>query len=101
MRFFLNSVTSKSYWRYVLMSRSGAESVLAIFGGIWLVVSVLDFFKVYTRDQYASYAFLIFLIISIVGSIVIRRPIKSINLSFPQNDFSIEVRVADIFDVTG
>lgn len=101
MRFFIDSITSKSYWQYVLMSRAGAESVLAIFGGIWLVVSTLDFFKIYTRDQYFSYAFLIFLVLSIVGSIILRRPIKSISLDFPQQDFIVEVRIADIFDVTG
>lgn len=101
MKFFIDSITSRSYWQYVLMSKSGAESVLAIFGSIWLVVSTLDFFNIYTRDQYASYAFLIFLALSIIGSIILRRPIKSISLSFPQQDFTIEVRVADIFDVTG
>jgi len=101
MRFFFDSITSKSYWQYVLMSRSGAESVLAIFGGFWLIVSALDFFKIYTRDQYASYAFLVFLVLSIVCSIVLRRPIRSVCLNFPQQDFTIEVRVADIFDVTG
>jgi len=83
------------------MSRSGAESVLAIFGGIWLVVSTLDFFKIYTRDQYAAFAFLIFLVLSVIGSIILRRPIKSISLDFPQQDFIVEVRIADLFDVTG
>lgn len=101
MRFFLDSIISKSYWQYILLSRAGAESVLAIFGGIWLVVSTLDFFKVYTRDRYASYAFLIFLGFSIIGSIIVRRPIKSICLDFHQQDFSVEVRIADLFDVSG
>jgi len=101
MRFFFDSITSKSYWQYVLLSRSGTESVLAIFGGIWLIVETLDFFKVYTRDQYASYAFLIFLGISIFGSILLRRPIRSISLDFPQLDFSVEIRIADLFNVSG
>ena len=101
MRFFLDSITSKSYWQYVLLSRTGAESILAIFGSIWLIVETLDFFKVYTRDQYASYAFLIFLGLSILGSIILRRPIRSVSLEFPQQDFSVEVRIADLFDVSG
>jgi len=101
MRFFLDSLTSRSYWQYILLSRSGAESVLSIYGGLWLIVETLDFFKVYTRDQYGSYAFLIFLVLSIIGSIIIRRPIKSISLEFPQEDFSVEVRIADLFDVSG
>lgn len=101
MRFFLDSITSKSYWQYVLLSRSGVESVLAIFGSFWLIVEILDFFKVYTRDKYASYAFLIFLGLSIFLSIIIRRPTKSISLEFPQQDFSVEVRIADLFEVSG
>lgn len=101
MRFFLDSLTSRSYWQYVLLSRSGAQSVLSIYGGLWLIVETLDFFKVYTRDQYGTYAFLIFLVLSIFVSIIIRRPIKSISLEFPQQDFSVEVRIADLFDVSG
>lgn len=101
MRFLLDSITSKSYWQYVLLSRSGAESVLAIFGAFWLIIETLDFFKVYTRDQYGSYAFLIFLGLSVIGSIIARRPIRSISVEFPQQDFSVEVRIADLFEVSG
>ena len=101
MRFFFDSITSKSYWRYVLLSRSGVASVLAIFGSIWLIVETLDFFKVYTRDQYGSYAFLIFLGISTLVSLILRRPLRSVSIDFPQQDFSVEVRIADIFDVSG
>ena len=101
MRFLLDSITSKAYWRYVLFSRAGAESVLAIFGAFWLIVETLDFFQVYTRDKYAPYAFIFFLFLSAVLAIIFRRPIKSILVSFPKNDFSVEVRIEDLFDVAG
>lgn len=101
MRFFWDSITSKSYWQYVLLSRVGAESVLAVFGSFYLVVEMLDFFKIYTRDQYASYAFMIFLVLSVLSSIIIRRPIRSICVAFPKHDFSVEVRIEDLFEVTG
>lgn len=101
MRFFLDSITSKAYWQYVLFSRAGAESVLAIFGAIWLIVETLDFFQVYTRDKYAPYAFILFLLLSAVLAIVFRRPTKSILVSFPKNDFSVEVRIEDLFKVPG
>ena len=101
MRFLLDSITSRAYWQYVLFSRAGAESVLAIFGAFWLIVETLDFFQVYTRDKYGPYAFIFFLLLSLVLAIVFRRPIKSILVSFPQNDFSVEVRIEDLFEVTG
>lgn len=101
MRNFINTITSKAYWQFVLFSRTGAESVFAIFGGIYLVVEVLDFFKVYTRDEYGAWAFLAFLGLAIVGSIFLRPPTKSVSVKMPNGDGSIEVRVADIFDVSG
>ena len=101
MRYFLDTISSKAYWQYVLLSRAGAESVLAIFGLFYLLVESLDFFGVYTRDQYASYAFLIFLALSVLVSILMRRPIKSISIPMPKRDCGIEVRIADLFDVGG
>lgn len=101
MKYFLDTILSKAYWQYVLLSRAGLESVLAIFGLFYLLVESLDFFRVYTRDQYASYAFLIFFALSIVASILIRRPTKTILIPIPTYDFSVEVRIADLFDVGG
>lgn len=102
MKYFFNTITSKAYWKYVLFSRAGMVSILSIFGFFWLLVESLDFFNIYTRDQYSSYAFLIILIVSVIISILFfRRPIKSISIEFPKNDFSIEVRIADLFDVSG
>ncbi len=98
MKYIISSLSSKAYWRYVF-SQDGLRSILAIFGLIWLIIETLDFFNVYTRDQYASYAFFIFIGISIFISILLRRPIKTISLAFPEHDFCIEVKIADIFDL--
>ena len=100
MKYFINSMTSQAYWRYIF-SLNGFKSILAIFGMIWLIIETLDFFKVYTRNQYGSYAFFIFIIISILISILLRRPIKSISISFPEHDFGIDVRIDDLFNMTG
>ncbi len=101
MHFFIDSIRSRAYWQYVLFSKVGLESVLAVYGAFWLVIETLDFFNVYTRDKYGPYAFVVFLSISIVIAIAFRRPIKSILVAFPKNDFSVEVRVEDLFEVTG
>lgn len=101
MRNFFRTIASKAYWQFVLFSRTGAESVFAIFGGVYLVVEVLDFFRIYTRDEYASWAFIPFLVVSVIGSIVLRPPTKSVTVKMPGGDGTIEVRVADLFDVSG
>lgn len=101
MKYFWDTITSKAYWQYVLLSRRGVESILAIFGGIYLLIESLDFFKIYSRDVYSSYAFFIFLALSILIAIAIRRPIHSISIPFPKHDFVIEVRVGNLFEVVG
>lgn len=101
MKYFFNTILSKAYWQYILFSKSGLRSILTIFGSFYLLVEALDFFKVYARDQYASYAFIIFLVLSIILSILLRRPIKTISIEFPKHDFIIEVRITDLFEVSG
>lgn len=99
MKYFLNSITSKAYWRYIF-SFDGFKSIFAIFGSMWLVIETLDFFNVYTRNQYGSYAFLMFILLSVLVSILLRRPIKSIAITFPEYDFGIEIRIIDLFDLS-
>lgn len=100
MRYFFNSISSRAYWKYIF-SFDGLKSILAIFGMFWLLIETLDFFQVYTRDQYGSYAFFVFILLSILISILLKRPIKSISILFTEYDFSIEVRIADLFDISG
>lgn len=101
MKYFLDTILSKAYWQYVFLSRSGLESVFAFFGMFYLLVESLDFFSIYSRDKYASYAFVLFMALSIGASILIRRPIKSIVIPIPKHDFSVEVRIANLFDAGG
>ena len=100
MKYIFNSFTSKAYWQYIF-SLNGLKSTLSIYGIIWLIVESLDFFNVYTRDLYGAYAFFIFLAISLVFYVLISRPLKSVSIKFPEHDFCIEVRIIDLFDVTG
>lgn len=100
MKYFFNSITSTAYWRYIF-SLDGFKSIFAIFGMLWLIIETLDFFQVYTRDKYGAYAFIFFIFLSIIISILLRRPIKSISITFPEYDFSIDVRITDLFDISG
>lgn len=100
MKYLFSSITSKAYWRYIF-SIDGFKSIFAIFGLFWIIVETLDFFKIYTRDEYAAYAFLIFIILSIIISILLRRPIKTISIKFPEYDFCIDVCITDLFNISG
>lgn len=77
------------------------QSILAIFGAVYLFIESLDFFGIYARDQYASYAFFIVFGMAVLLSIVFRRPITSTVVTFPKRDFAVEVRIGDLFDATG
>jgi Domain of unknown function (DUF6430) len=101
MRFIWDTISSKAYWKYAVFSRAGVASAFSIFGGIWLLVETLDFFKVYSRDDYGSYAFIGFLALSFAISVALKRPIKSIEVSMPARDLTVEVRIGDIFEATG
>ena len=101
MKYLFDTVTSPAYWRYVLFSRVGVQTVLAIFGGLWLLIESLDFFGIYTRDQYGSYGFFVVMAISAVVAIFFRRPIRSIVISFPKSDYCVEVRIGNIFNAAG
>lgn len=101
MRYFIDSLTSWAYWRYVAFSLNGMQSILAIFGAVYLFIESLDFFGIYARDQYASYAFFIVFGMAVLLSIVFRRPITSTVVTFPKRDFAVEVRIGDLFDATG
>lgn len=101
MSYFWDSLKTKAYWRYAVFSSSGLKSVLAIFGSIYLLIEFADFFSIYTRDEYASYAWIIVIIVSFAISIIYRRPIGSVQIRVPNKDYQIEVRVGDLFDSTG
>jgi hypothetical protein len=100
MKYIISTISSRAYWRYIF-SLEGLKSILAIFGTVWLIIETLDFFKVYTRDEYGSYAFFIFLLLAIIFSIILKRPIKSISVAFPEYDVSVEVRIEDLFEISG
>lgn len=100
-KYFFNTVSSKSYWQYVLLSKEGLGSVFAIFGSFALIIESLDFFKLYTRDEYGPLTFWYILTVSIFFSFLWRRPIQSITIKSSTQDLNVEVKIADLFEVSG
>lgn len=101
MRYFIDSITSRAYWQYVLFSVSGIRTVVTAFGGVYIVVESLDFFDVYTRGQYGDWAFPLLLLVSVGLAVGFRRPVRVINLTLPQRDVQVEVRIDDLFGFEG
>jgi len=101
VKYIVDTISSLNYWRYVLFSKSGIKTVLSIFGGLTLFIESLDFFNIYARDQYSKYAFFLVIAISIGLAIYLRRPTRSIEITFSEYDFCVEVRIGDIFDTSG
>lgn len=101
MGYLLDSITSKAYWQYVFASWSGFKTVLAVFGTLYLVIESLDFFGVITRDVYGDLALPAIFAISIVVSVVVRRPISEITVTIPNQDVHIQVVVGNLLEFCG
>jgi hypothetical protein len=99
--FFFDSITSRAYWRYALLSGAGLYTVLAFLGGIMLFIEALDFFRVLPKESYAPSTFFWVLGIATAFAIAFKRPIRKIEIPFAENDFCVEVRIGDIFESTG
>lgn len=101
MKYLCDTFFSPAYWKYVIFSRSGAQTILAIFGALWLFVEMLDFFKIYTRDQYGSSGFVVILLVAAMLAILFKRPIRSVEVRLPEYDVCLEVRIGDLFEASG
>jgi hypothetical protein len=98
MKYFLSSVRTWSYWRYALFSVAGLGRTLAIAGGIYLMLEMLDFFGMYTRDKYSTYAFFVIIGFAIAAAVVSRRPVSKVTYRVPKKDFGFEVLIGDLLD---
>jgi len=101
VRYFIDSITSRAYWQYVAFSVSGVRAILTAFGAVYLLVESLDFFDVYARSQYGHWAFPLLLLLSVGLAVGFRRPVRVINLTLPQMDVQVEVRIDDLFGFEG
>lgn len=98
LRYFFSSVRTLSYWKYALLSPSAIARILAAAGALYLFIEMLDFFKVYTRDQYSAYAFIFIIAASVAYVLFTRRPVARITYKIPKRDFSYEIRIGDLLE---
>lgn len=96
MKYFFSSIKTVSYWRYALFSGAGLGKLLAVTGSIYLLLEMLDFFSMYTRDKYSSYSFFVVLIFAAVVTVISRRPVSRVSYRIPKKDFGYEVYIGDL-----
>lgn len=98
MKYFLNSIKTVSYWRYALFSAAGLGRLLAVTGGIYLLLEMLDFFSMYTRDKYSAYSFFVVITFAALVTVISRRPASKVSYRIPKKDFGYEVLIGDLLN---
>jgi len=101
MQFFFQSIRTISYWKYALFSMDSVKTYFAVLGVGWTVVSVLDFFHVYERNDYGKGAVWLLVLVGVIVVLTTRRPVDKISYKVPGRDMGIEVRIGDLFRLTG
>jgi hypothetical protein len=96
--YFFKSISTWSFWRYALLSGDASAKLLATLGVLYLFMEILDFFGIYTKDQYSSYAIFPMLVFAIGYVLITRRPIMKVYYKLPNKDYVVEVRIGDVFD---
>lgn len=98
VKYFLKSIATFSFWRYALLSLDAIAKVFAIVGVQYAIMDMADFFSLYTKDKYSGYAVIAMIVFAICWVVVRRRPITRFIYKVPGKDFSIEVKIGDLFD---
>ena len=98
MGYFFKSICTLSFWRYAIFSLPAAAQILATIGGLYLLMELLDFLKIYTQDDYSKFAIIPIALFAITYVVVTRRPIVRVSYKLPNKDYVIEVRIGDLFE---
>ncbi len=100
MRYMYRSIFTLSFWRYAVFSRDAIAKILAAVGLLYAFMEMLDFFGIYTKDQYSKFAIIPMFVVALLYVIFTRRPIARVSYKIPGKDYIVEVCVGDIFGGT-
>lgn len=101
MSYFTRSVSTRSFWKYALLTPAGASRVFAAVGVIWTFIELLDFFGIYQQAQYSKFAIVPVLGAGILFAVARVRPVYRIVYKIHGRDLAIEVKIGDLLDATG
>jgi len=74
---------------------------MAVVGGVWLFVDILSTLKLFDKDQLSYWILLPIALFGLLIVILTRRPVKKIAYKYPGQDLIIEVRIGNLFEVSG
>ena len=97
MGYSLRSLRTFSFWRYALFSGEAFMALLAAVGGLYLLMEILDFLSIYTKDRYGKFAIFPMLAAAVLVVLFTRRPVSKVSYKVPGKDCRIDVKIADLF----
>jgi hypothetical protein len=97
VRYFINSIRTRSFWRYALFSGEALGRLLATVGALYLFMEIMDFLSIYTRDRYSKFAIFPIIMFAVVYVVATRRPVSKVSFKPAGKDYRIEVKIADLF----
>ncbi|WP_339614349.1 macro domain-containing protein [uncultured Parvibaculum sp.] len=65
---------------------------------MYLLLEMLDFFGMYTRDKYSSYSLFVVLGFSVVASVLTKLPASRVFYKIPKKDLAFEVCIGDLLE---
>jgi len=101
VKYFFESIRTWSYWRHALFSSEAIGKFLAVMGVLYLCVDLADAFDIYKKDRYSYYGLIILVVLALVYVVSTRRPLSRVSYKIPSKDFSVEVRIGDLFNIPG
>jgi hypothetical protein len=99
--YFLKSVATFSFWRYAIFSAEAVGKLLAVIGALYMLMEVMDFLSIYTKDHYSKFAIIPIFVFALGYVVITRRPVSRVSYKMPQKDCTVEVKIGDIFTESG
>jgi hypothetical protein len=90
-----------SFWRYALFSGEAFGKLLATVGALYLLMELMDFLSIYTKDRYGQFAIIPIVAVAVLLVIFTRRPVSRVSYKPSGKDYRIEVKIADLFAEPG
>lgn len=101
MSYIWESIKTRSYWKYAIWSIDAGKTFFAVLGVVWMIFEILDSFSFIQKENLPGYTVWILAAISFIVVVVTRRPVKKVIYQTKSKDLSVEVRIADLFDIKG
>lgn len=101
LEYYFRSFKTKSYWSYALFTTDSVKTFMAVVGGVWLFIDIFSSIGIFAKEQISWWNLVYVALIALLIVVFTRRPLTKITYKHPGKDLIIEVRIDDIFSLTG